>query len=342
MLCLLAGLYAQGIGYLFVWPLAFGLLAFGWMLVSGGRRVVSWGGAAILAIAAFVGVLLFTPTIFILFNVMGVAQPGLPVPVVGASMLFVALLVGMLLPQLFLLSRVSRWLVPGLAALVCLAFLGAGQLTSGFDAEHPKPNAVSYELDADTGKATWKSPDENPDEWTSQFFPGKTEPAVYPGWLLPGLMDLNGIQGSAPGVDLPPPTARRLADATKGGERTLRLHIASPRGAPNAAVRVQAPGSIVAASIDGKKIDRNGVPEDLRNLLIFSYSGVPEKGFDLSLTVDSSGPVKVVVQDVSEGLPKVPGMRIKPRQDWMMPLQVQAMDPTKVEKSFVFEASRVP
>jgi hypothetical protein len=337
VLCLLTGVYAQGIGYLFVWPLAFGLPAFGWMLVFGEREVASWGGTAILAVAAFVAVLILTPTVFILFNVMGVAQPGLPVPLVGASMLFVALLVGVLLPQLSLLNRVSKWLVPGVAALVCLAFLGVGQLSSGFDAEHPKPNAVSYELNADAGEAVWKSPGDDLDGWTSQFFPGGTEPAVYSGWLLPGLMDLEGVQGPAPSVDLSPPTAERLGGSTDGGERTLRLRVASPRGAPNAAVRVQAPGDIAAASIDGKKVDRNGVPEDLRDLLIFSYSGVPENGFELSLTTVSTGPVEVTVQDVSEGLPEVPGMEIQPREPWMMPLQAQAMDPTKVSKSFVLE-----
>jgi len=247
-----------------------------------------------------------------------------------------------LLPQLDLLSRVSKWFVPGVAALVCLAFLGAGQLTSGFDAEHPKPNAVSYELNADTGKAVWKSPGRNLDGWTSQFFPGKTDPASYSGWMLPGLMDLEGVRGPAPPMDLTAPAVERLSDTAKDGDRTLRLRVASSRGAPNVAVRVEAPGDIVSASIDGKKVDRDGVPEDLRDFLAFSYSGVPEDGFELSLTTDSVGPVKTTVQDISEGLPEVPGMEIEPRSSWMMPLQAQAMDPTKVKKSFVFEGRKAP
>ena len=263
VLLALTGLYRADIAYLFAWPLAFGLLALGWMLVLGEGGVASWAGTVILAVAAFVGVLLFTPTVFILFNVVGLAQPGLLVPTVGLPMLFVALLMGVLLPQLSLLSRVSKWLVAGLAALVCLAFLGAGQLTSGFDAEHPKPNAVSYELNADTHEAVWKSPSDDLDEWTSQFFSGETKPAVYPGWLLPGLMDLEGVQGPAPSVDLSAPTVKRLTDTTKDGQRTMRLRVASPRGAPNAAVRVRAPGDILAASIDGKTVDGNGGPKNL-------------------------------------------------------------------------------
>jgi hypothetical protein len=68
---------------------------------------------------------------------------------------------------------------------------------------------------------------------------------------------------------------------------------------------------------------------------------VPEEGFELSLRiVDSAGPVKMTVRDLSKGLPKVPGMWIEPRRSWMMPLQVQAMDPTKVKKSFAFEGKQ--
>jgi hypothetical protein len=334
----LTGLYTPDIGYLFAWPLAAGLLALGWMLFYGERATLSWSGTAVLAVAITPAVLTFVPAVFILFHAAGVALPGLPVPIVGFSMFFVALLVGFLLPQLAQLGRTSsRWLVPGLAALVCLAFLGVGELTAGFDAEHPKPDIVSYELDADADEAVWKSPGEDLDGWTSQFFPGNTEPARYAAFLLPGYLDLDGIKGPAPTVDLPPPTVEVLEDVSEGETRTLRLLIASSRGAPNAAVSVQAPGEIVAASVDGKEIERNGVSKYRRNRLAFSFAGVPEKGFKFSLTVDSVGPVEVTVQDISEGLPEVSGMEIEPRESWMMPLQTQAMDPTKVRKSFVLE-----
>lgn len=334
----LTGLYVPDIGYLFAWPLAFGLLALGWMLFTRERAAPSWSGTAVLAVASIPAVLVFAPAVFILFHAAGVALPGLPVAIVGFSMFFVALLVGLLLPQLALLERTSsRWLIPGLSALVCLAFLGVGERTAGFDAEHPKPNIVSYELDADAKEAVWKSPGEDPDEWTSQFFAGNTEPASYASFLLPGWLDLDGIKGPAPAVELPPPTVERLHDTFEGGTHNLRLRIASSRGAPNAAVSVQAPGDIVAASVDGKEIERSGVPKNRRDRLAFSYAGVPDRGFELSLTVDSAEPVEVTVEDISEGLPEVPGMKIEPREPWMMPLQAQAMDPTKVKKSFVFE-----
>lgn len=304
----------------------------------------SWIRTAIFVVAAAAGVLILVPAVYILFHAAGVSFPGLPVPVVGFSMLFVALLVGLLVPQLSLLRGIGKWLVPGLTALVCLVFLGVGQITSGFDAEHPKPNSVSYELDADTGEAVWISADRNLDEWASQFFRGETRPATFRGdvaFLSPGgLYEFDGLEGPAAAVSLPPPTIERVNDNAEGGTRTLRLRLASPRGAQDAIVRVEAPGEIVAASIDGKEIERDGVPEDLRDELTFSYAGIPKDGFELSLTTNSTGPVKVTVQDISEGLPKVPGMQRESRPSWMMPLQVQAKDPTKVKKSFVLEGKQ--
>jgi hypothetical protein len=105
----LTAVYAQGLAHLFVWPLAFGLLALGWMLPFGGRAVEeSWARTAVFAVAAAAGVLIIAPAVFILFNAAGVSFPGLPVPVVGFSMLFVAPLVGILVPQLSLLRRVGK------------------------------------------------------------------------------------------------------------------------------------------------------------------------------------------------------------------------------------------
>jgi hypothetical protein len=39
---------------------------------------------------------------------------------------------------------------------------------------------------------------------------------------------------------------------------------------------------------------------------------------------------KVTFQYISQGSAQVPGMQIATRPSWMMPLQVQAMDPTEV------------
>jgi hypothetical protein len=43
----------------------------------------------------------------------------------------------------------------------------------------------------------------------------------------------------------------------------------------------------------------------------YKYVGA-EDGFELSLRIDSAGPVRITVQDISKGLPEVPRMRQSP------------------------------
>src|SRR5580700_9028624 len=84
-------------------------------------------------------------------------------------------LLALLGPQLEVLTVRSRWLLPGASALLAFSFILFGALRSGYDAEHPKPDTISYWLDSNTGKALWISFDTNPDNWISQFLTGHFE-----------------------------------------------------------------------------------------------------------------------------------------------------------------------
>src|SRR5205823_5195634 len=112
--------------------------------------------------------------------------------------------------------------------------------------------------------------------------------------------------------------------------------VASPRHAPYASVLVEAQGEIVEASLDGQPFDLSGFSQSTQQRLEFSYYGLPDKGFELQLKVASSAPVKITVQDLSNGLPSVPGMTIKPRPADLMPAPRDWLDPTMVVKSFTF------
>jgi hypothetical protein len=68
--------------------------------------------------------------------------------------------------------------------------------------------------------------------------------------------------------------------------------------------------------------------------LQFTYYALPDKGFELQLLIKSAAPVKITVQDVSNSLPTIPGMTIKPRSAYLMPALNPWLDPTIVIKSF--------
>jgi hypothetical protein len=115
-----------------------------------------------------------------------------------------------------------------------------------------------------------------------------------------------------------------------------QMQVASPRHAAYATVVVEAQGEIVAASLDGQPFDLSGFSQSARQRLEFSYYGLPDKGFELTLRVASAAPVKITVQDLSNGLPNIPGMTIQPRPATLMPAPRDWLDPTMVVKSFSF------
>jgi len=213
--------------------------------------------------------------------------------------------------------------VPISTLLISVMLLGAAVATSGFSATHPGTDSVTYQLNADTGQATWQSSDQRLDDWTHQFFPSHSGPGPF--------------SAQAPTVALAAPGVSLTSDTMSGNVRTLRVQVTSPRHAEDAIVQVEAQGKIVAATVDGKPFDLSVLPESAPHRLQFTYYALPEKGFELTLVIASAAPVKITVQDVSNGLPSIPGMTIRPRPAYLMPALIPTwQDPTMVSKSFTF------
>jgi hypothetical protein len=220
--------------------------------------------------------------------------------------------------------RLAYWLVPISALLIGVVLSASAIGTSGFSAAHPGTDSITYQLNADTGRAVWLSSDQHLDEWTRQFFPTGTGQGPF--------------QAQAPMVALAAPTVTLLSDTMSGGVRTLQVQVTSPRHAENAVVQVEAQGEIVAATLDGKPFDLRAFSQSARQHVQFNYYALPNNGFELTLSIRSAAPVKITVQDLSNGLPTIAGMTIRPRPASLMPASVGfgPSDPTIVIKSFTF------
>lgn len=133
------------------------------------------------------------------------------------------------------------------------------------------------------------------------------------------------------------PTVTLKSDTMSDDVRMLRVQVTSPRHAEDAFVQVEAQGEIVAATLEGKPFDLSVLPESTHYQLQFTYYALPDKGFELTLLIKSAAPVKMTAQDVSNGLPTIPGMTIRPRPAYLMPALLSTwLDPTIVIKSFTF------
>jgi len=300
-----------GFGYLLTWPLLFSTMALGWVLWRESAEANPWRREMALVAGAGPGLILFAPTL----KVMSEFSPML---MIGIPVLFVALLLGLLTPQLDLLTRTRKWWLPGGALLISLGFLIAGSLTAGFDAEHPQPTTMAYILNADSGQATWFSPGSQMDTWTTQFYGLQPERGTV-GELFP--IDRSYqypiLQGEALTVALDAPEVEILDDQTSNGVRTLQLRLRSPRQAPVIDLDVEPRTAVRAAIINGQQTI---IPESDENLWNMEYLGVPLEGIEITLEVESSQSLILQVFDISMELPDIPGMTFPPRPENMMPL----------------------
>ena len=191
-------------------------------------------------------------------------------------------LLALLAPQLEVLAAHSRWLLPGASALLAFSFILFGALRSGYDAEHPKPDTISYWLDSNTGKASWISFDTNPDNWTSQFLTGHFEASTV---HLFNPVDGDAIlKAQAPYVQLPPPIIETLEDSVTSREHRLRLHLVSPRQARIIWIHIEKV-TVLAATVEGRNIQVNDA--DKRNKVWgLVYLALPSEGIELDLSLN--------------------------------------------------------
>ena len=143
-----------------------------------------------------------------------------------------------------------------------------------------------------------------------------------------------GFTAPAPAAPLAAPAVAVLGDTTVGDVRTLHLRLTSPRGAYKLQAALDAPGEVVAATVDGRPFDLRDYDPARSGQLQLTYNAVPAAGVELAVTVRSAEPLRLIVSDTSHGLPAIPGMAIRPRPPGYMPALGMDLDPTVVTRSW--------
>jgi hypothetical protein len=326
VLMIVSAFYLPGGSYLLTWPLLFGLVG-----VAVALAFPQLGRVKILAVAtlcAFPGLFLLAPMIHSLGVALALNSPAMmQVPVV--------LLLALLIPQLYAVLKSSRWLLPSGMAVLGIALIIYAHQTFKFDRDHPRQNNIFYALNADTGKATWASTDEQVDKWTSGFFPNASErgsieeyfPNRYSGFL----------KHEAPVIQVRGPEVAVLDDQTVDDMRVTRLRITSPRQAPIISIYADVTTPDLKATIDGKSVGdaAKPTPVDADHRWGLIYSAVPPSGIELVLRMKTPQPLKLSVVERSFGLPQIPQMSTTYPAD-AIPVPTALSDSTFVIRKFTF------
>jgi hypothetical protein len=319
--------YVPGVSYLFMWPLLSSLVALGGTLVLKERNAVSVKYLAILLAGVIPGLVLWVPIVYLLFI-------GLTAEASAIVMVLTALLLGLLIPHLRLIS-VNKWALPAALAVISIVFFVAGSVTDNFDRERPRPDNIFYAFNGDTGKAVWASADAQPAAWSTQFFQTGVNRDPLAEYFPFRAGDF--LTSEAPAATFAAPALEVLSDSSENGVRKLKLRATSPRGASVLTVHVASDAEITEPAINGTLLAaRAGEPNGEKTQWGFRYHAVPPAGVELTFTTKSTGPLTVRLIDQSYGLPEISGSSFKTRPEDSMASLAFFSDSTLASKSFVF------
>ncbi len=213
VLMLVVSFMMPGASYLLVWPLVFCLVPYG-LSVFKKKMDFTKPFYLIIFLLSIIPLLAWFPVILKLFiEAMG---PGL-IPV---TMLVAGLVMGLLTPFAYLITRTKPWLIPGLLFLTGLFFLLFKATGFDYNERHRQQNHIVYATDASAGEAYWLG---SLDTWTAQFLEEAAD-----------TISLNRFYPASEGKTVakasrypPMPSAEvnLLSDNIVNGERELSLHV---------------------------------------------------------------------------------------------------------------------
>ncbi len=302
--------------FLFIWPLLFALVGIGYLSFSNNQQSLTWTGVTLLAIAAIPGLLLLPPVT----HQVAMALVQL-VSLTGASLTIISLLLGLLVPQLAVMtwsdSGLGRWWLSAGSAAMGVVVLVIASVTVRADAKHPRLFHLIYGLDADTGETIWASIDSSKfsNEWTDQFFSEQATSGPLPQFF--GRNRPLFLIDHAPVVPLFVPEVEVLEDMQEGNVRKLRLAVKSTQGATHVKFYIDPPAEVLSLAINGEPLRVAENPPDREEPWELRYWGSLTDGMELSLEVRSPQAIEMRIVEVRVGLPESLVQSIAPHPDNM-------------------------
>lgn len=293
---------APGIAYLFVVPaLVAGVLGL----------VLPVGGVAASLVPGFVAAVLWIPIVLPLYD-------GLGTTALMATGLLVAVLVTTLIPLVPASGALGRRWLPLAALGLALVCSGLAFASAPYSEDTPQPLPFQLLQEAESGQAKWLAFGGRPlppAVRQAVSFPQEREKA-YP-W---GPDRFRAFVAPAPRLDVPAPQVSVLEDSAAGGRRTLRLLLASNRGAREVGLTVPEEAKLISAAVDGVPIpDRPAGPEG-RLRSVGSLTAGPD-GVEVVLVLGETRPLEYRVYDVTDGLPPSGEALLRARPATAVPYQ---------------------
>ena len=265
---------------------------------------------------------LFVPALFLLpsavkqmYAVFGLS------PLVGAAVVLLGLLLGLLLPVFSRAFDHSRYAVI-LAAGICFvtALIGA-HFNSGFTEQHPLQSNVQYQVRADEKKAYWISDFTTPDDGNKQYFSNFS-------------IKNDKMQSDAPLLSISAPTIELMKDTIENNLRKIFLHCTSTRNAISMLISIDGKNTASNISIAGPAGGMGNKNSTGGSFRMVAYAGLDSAGFDLMVETKPNLPFELTLTDRTIGLPTLNGYSNYPKH--IIPGVGWNANTIQVVKRFVF------
>lgn len=193
--------------------------------------------------------------------------------------------------------------------VVSALLLGAGVHLSKWSVAHPRADTLIYSVNTDENKAKWLSYDAAPDAWTARALGISVRRASDPAYTVGGIQPV--LSTEAAPIALSAPAFNVTSDTTTEGVRTLRLQLASTRGARSLLARLPADVRLVAGGWNGKVESMNEKPAS-GTPWSFRFFNLPPEGASLELRFAARTPIRIWLADSTPGLPSNPPLPSRP------------------------------
>jgi len=295
-------------------------------------------GAGFLIIPVYFGILLFGIFIFtqhyslgmnLIFSIpaLAIVAPfimmfpiGLGLKILYGSAVLTVLLFGLLLPIFGAFARKGAWIV--VFFLTSISFFIYAGYHSGYEHGKAKSNSLLYVYNADRNSASWTTYDTNLDEWTKSYL-GETNQKAVGLNTLPLASKYNTTftySAIAPVVDIAKPSIEFLRDSVIGNNRYLKIRITPNRKVnrydiyanPKMTFYNFKANGVATSGEKGNRLQR----EDSK---ILCYYVVGNEPLVMDFYINKSAIFDMDLIESSFDLMTNPLLKIKPRENWMMP-----------------------
>jgi len=295
--------FLVGGSYVLQWPLVFAMAA---LLLS--RRLIEPARSICQFVCLIPALLILVPLAYMLF--VGLLFTYLSLAAVA---FLLAVLLALAVPLFDRIAGSLKLSLP-ILLLVSVSLMALGIYLSPHNARHPRRDTLIYSVNTDENKAKWVSYDTARDSWTAAVLgsaPGKQAAPAYTVGL-----DRPVLANDATLVQLSPPSVTKTQDTTTDGMRTLKLQVASTRGARSFVVRLPGDLKLAAAGwnekVEAMSSNSQNIPWTLR------FYNAPTEGTSLELRFPAQNrPIRIWVADTTPGLPAIESL--PPRPDDTIP-----------------------